>query len=79
MSTGTKGWALLNGSRHVGGCNILYAEGHVASDAKRTIDPSKDLGTCPAGSWDGLRATSWDDHKRTFGTMWHIIPQQEIE
>ena len=80
MSAGTRGWALLNGARHVSGPNILYADGHVASDARRKIDPSKDLDACPAGSWEGLQAVSWSDYRMmTWGTMWHIIPQMEFE
>lgn len=79
MSTGTKGWALLNGTRHDSGANILYADGHVLADARRKIDPSKDLADCPAGSWEDLQATSWDDYMDTWGTMWHIIPQQRFD
>ena len=80
MSRGTRGWALLNADRHQDGPNILYADGHVASDARRRINPSTELGACPAGSWEGLKAVSWNDYRmHTWGTMWHIVPQQEFE
>ena len=80
MSTGTKGWALLNAARHDGGPNVLYADGHVLADVRRKIDPFNDLGACPAGTWEGLQAVSWDDYMpRDWGTMWHIIPQREYE
>ena len=79
MSAGTRGWALLNGDRHHRSPNILYADSHVASDARRKIDPSKDLGACPAGSWNGLKAVSWNDYRdHMWGTMWHIVPQLEF-
>lgn len=84
MSRGTNGWALLNAARHPAGPNILYADSHVASDANKEINPS-DLGPCPAGSWDGLKAVSWgdymddpDDDRYDFGTMWHICPRREF-
>ena len=79
MSAGTKGWAILNAARHKGSPNILYADGHAAADANRRIG-SGDLGSCPAGNWNGLQATSWDDYMaQDFGTMWHIIPQQRFD
>ncbi len=79
MSAGTKGWALLNGDRHPGGPSILYVDSHVASDARQKIDPSSDLGACPDGNWNGLKAVSWSDYRDfTWGTMWHIVPQLEF-
>jgi len=79
MSAGTDGWALLNGDRHQGSPSILYVDSHVASDARQKIDPSSDLGACPAGNWNGLKAVSWSDYRDfTWGTMWHIVPQLEF-
>ena len=77
MSRGTNGWALLNAARHPSGPNVLYADGHVGTDATRVIQPS-DLGACPSGSWAGIRAVSWSDYMDDFGTMWHIVPQRKV-
>jgi prepilin-type processing-associated H-X9-DG protein len=80
MSAGANGRALLNAARHRGGPNILYADGHVASDARKKIDTDRDLGRCPAGEWEGLKAVTWDEYRvNTWGTMWHIVPQQKFE
>ena len=80
MSEGTNGWAILNSARHKGSPNILYADGHVASDANRVIEDT-DLGSCPDGSWADIRACSWDEEHIRFGwgTMWHITPTEEFK
>ena len=78
LMDGTNGWAVLSATRHPGGPNILYADGHLASDATREIRPT-DLGNCPSGSWNGMRAVSWDDYRETYGTIWHILPRLQFE
>ncbi len=73
---GTNGLAVLPGSRHIGSPNILYADGHVAADATRKIDPNDPdhLGECPVGTWDSLNAYTWQEHSPTFGTIHYILP-----
>ncbi len=78
QTDGTNGWFMMNAARHPDGPNILYADGHVASDANRPVSPG-DLGPCPAGSWDGIRAVSWNDYHETFGTLWHMLPKREFQ
>jgi len=78
QSDGTNGWFMMNAARHPDGPNILYADGHVSSDANRPVSPG-DLGTCPAGTWDGIRAVSWNDYHETFGTLWHMLPKREFQ
>jgi prepilin-type N-terminal cleavage/methylation domain-containing protein/prepilin-type processing-associated H-X9-DG protein len=77
MSRGTNGWAILNASRHAGSPNILYADGHVSPDATRALK-SSDLGTCPSGSWDDAKLTSWPDKDAVWGSMNHILPKREM-
>jgi len=75
QSQGMNGWAALNGARHPGSPNILYADGHVAADAKKELKRT-DVGTMPnGGSWNGMKLNSWDDFIPTWGTMHHIVPQ----
>ena len=66
-----QGYFLLNNSRHPNGPNILYADGHVASDA-----------TTPIGDfvpgWSSLRAVTWSDYHEKFGTLRHMMPKAEI-
>ncbi len=78
QSRGTNGWALLNAARHPNGPNVLYADHHVASDVNKAIDPGQ-LGPCPSGSWNGIKAVSWSDYHEDFGTMWHICPQRKFK
>ena len=73
----TNGLALLNGSRHPGSPNILYADGSVHADARRKVDPSE-LGPCPAGSWAGLQVNTWEDYDPAFGTLIHVVPKREF-
>ena len=71
----TGGIALLNAYRHQGSPVILYADGHVAADATRTINAS-DLPAAPGswGSWAGLKCTTWSDWDPRWGTLQHIVP-----
>ena len=78
FNRGTGGRALLNAARHGGSPNILYADGHVAADANRRINPDEDLGPCPWGTWEGLKTTTWDDFDADFGTLNHIVPRCEF-
>jgi prepilin-type processing-associated H-X9-DG protein/prepilin-type N-terminal cleavage/methylation domain-containing protein len=77
MTRGTNGWVVLNAKRHDGSPNILYGDGHVSADATRTLKPS-DLGTCPSGSWQGARITSWTDYDPVWGSLSHIVPRTEL-
>lgn len=83
QSRGTNGWAMLNGARHPVSPNILYAEGSVRADATKELTPA-DLGgpgSCPAGTWDGIKANSWWDWEGPpdgFGTMHHIVPRKKL-
>jgi prepilin-type processing-associated H-X9-DG protein/prepilin-type N-terminal cleavage/methylation domain-containing protein len=76
---GTRGWAVLNGHRHPGSPNILYADGHVAADATKVLSPS-DMGDLPGGngSWEGMKLNSWDDFHSDWGTLHHIVPETRI-
>ena len=70
--------AALNAARHDGSPNILYADGHVAADANRRIDPVQDgLGDDPA--YVGLRANTWSNYDvKMFGNANHLIPRCEF-
>ncbi|MFB3893743.1 MAG: Tfp pilus assembly protein FimT/FimU [Phycisphaerae bacterium] len=71
------GWAVLNGYRHEGSPNVLYADGHVAADADRRLQ-SSDLGAAQGGgSWTGARVTSWPDYDPKWGSNNHILPRRE--
>ncbi len=73
----TRGWALINGARHPGSSNILYADGAVRADATRQVHASE-LGPCPSGTWQGLNVKSWEDWNATFGTVHHVIPDPRM-
>jgi prepilin-type processing-associated H-X9-DG protein len=70
-------WAALNGLRHSGSPNILYADGHVSADATRPLKPA-DLGSCSYGSWNDATLTSWPDRDPKFGSLNHIAPVCEF-
>ena len=78
----SKGWVLLNSGRHLepGSPNILYADGHVSGDAGRMLE-KKDLGACPGsgGSWDDIKACSWNEYDDDWGTVWHVAPKKEFK
>jgi prepilin-type processing-associated H-X9-DG protein len=73
FNRGTRGLALLNGARHLGSPNILYADGHVGRDATRVVTGA-DLESCPNGSWTGINVVTWPDSAPNFGTLNHIVP-----
>jgi prepilin-type processing-associated H-X9-DG protein/prepilin-type N-terminal cleavage/methylation domain-containing protein len=65
------GKAFLNGGRHEGSPNILYADGHVAADAEKPI-------TGLSGDYEGLKAVTWDQWDNTFGNMNRLVPRCEF-
>ena len=76
------GWAMLNGGRHPGSPNILYADGSVRADATKPLAIS-DLGSCPSGTWRAMKVNSWAERSATLdgtdiGTLHHIIPQRKV-
>ena len=72
------GWAALNGARHPGSPNILYADGHVRANATKRLAPSDLGGSFPYGSLVGSQLNSWDDYRAGFGTLHYIVPRTEI-
>jgi prepilin-type N-terminal cleavage/methylation domain-containing protein/prepilin-type processing-associated H-X9-DG protein len=69
----TNGWALLNGGRHRGSPNILYADNHVAADAEVEPKPAQ-----PAW-WSGANARTWAGWHDTLGTLTHVLPRPEFK
>jgi len=67
------GWFLLNAGRHLDGPNILYADGHVASDATRRLTDADFPGA------SGFNAVSYGDYHEIFGTLRHILPKMQFE
>ena len=73
----TKG--ILNGARHKSSPNILYADGHVASDANLQIDPVKDGFVDWDPAYAGLKAYTWSNYDtRMFGNADKLIPNCEF-
>ena len=70
-------YVAFNGYRHSGACNILYADGHVASDAETDMPASKLTGNLVGAkilTWSGLDS-DWGHLNKifgctTFGTTW---------
>ncbi len=75
------GMALLNGARHPGSPNILYADGSVRADATRKVKPSELAG--PLAGISGIKVNTWADNGATakgmaLGTLHHIVPQRKL-
>jgi len=74
---GTK--ALFNGFRHKSCPNILYADGHVASDANLQIDPVKDGIVDWNPIYAGLQAYTYSHFDpRMFGNLDKVIPVAKL-
>ena len=69
------GRAVLNGYRHKGSPNILYADGHVSADANRPIDPASD--GLPLPDYEGLHAYTWSNYSMRWGNLDHLVPNCE--
>ena len=64
----------FNGFRHKSCANILYADGHVASDANLQIDPVD-----WSASWAGLQAYTYSHFDpRKFGNLDKVLPVAKI-
>ena len=72
------GRAILNGARHKGSPNILYADGHVAADANRPIDPEGDKLVEHNAAYAGIKAYTWNTYNPFFGNLAHIVPNCEF-
>ena len=69
--------AILNGYRHRGCPNILYADGHLESDATREVDPAADgLDTAIFGGMHGYTWPYYDDDLS--GNLRYLLPNAEI-
>jgi len=71
------GRVLLNGFRHKGSPNILYADGHVSADANRPIDPEVDRVIDHNAAYAGINAYTWSTYSMFFGNLVHIVPNCE--
>jgi prepilin-type processing-associated H-X9-DG protein/prepilin-type N-terminal cleavage/methylation domain-containing protein len=79
QSENCRGWALLNGARHPGSPNILYADNHVSADATKDV-PLNEVGPPPGGAtWKGAKLKSWENFDGVFGTMINIVPERTIQ
>ena len=76
-TTDASGWAVLNGRRHKGSPNILYADGSVREDATRLLMPS-DLPQWQYSGLDRAWLVSWPDKDPFWGSMKHIVPRAEV-
>ena len=66
--------AALNAARHKGSPNILYADGHVASDATEPINTDQ-----LSADYAGLQASTWSSYNiKMFGNADHLIPRCEF-
>ena len=69
----------FNGFRHKSCANILYADGHVASDANLQIDPVKDGIVAWDATYAGLQAYTWGHTgPRQFGNFDKIVPVAKV-
>ena len=73
-----RGRVLLNGARHNGSPNILYADGHVSADANRPIDPEGDKIVEHNAAYAGINARTWSNYNMLFGNLSHIVPHCEF-
>ncbi len=74
---------LLNGHRHRGSPNILYADGGVRADATKRVDPLSAGFWVPSGAVEadyvGAVANTWPDWNETYGTYHHLVPTTRFE
>jgi prepilin-type N-terminal cleavage/methylation domain-containing protein/prepilin-type processing-associated H-X9-DG protein len=69
----------FNGFRHKSCPNILYADGHVMSDAKDKIDAEKDGIVDWDPAYAGLQAYTWSHSgPRLFGNYDKVVPVAEV-
>ncbi|KKM16441.1 hypothetical protein LCGC14_1685810 [marine sediment metagenome] len=66
---------LFNGWRHQSCPNILYADGHIASDANVRVDP---VAEGMRNEFVGMHAYTWDHSNGAFGNMDYLIPRTEF-